>query len=299
MQMPWIFSSTSLPNTSEPIDFLLEDRDEPMHGTFGNGSFHSRWADYSASRVQSWRSTSADLTATRMPPATTPSRTLIGAIKRFARLFPMRSDAAHVDVACARAQFTQSTHQLDVFNGRQETYPQQPDFVVGGTLDSSQARFPVAPGAARQRVEHAISRDRANGIRGSRRLTVSLRASSPDAFARSGIIRLRQTSIVGVQPLWSHTVEANCTIASITSRDASDGRVSWIGQERRNDTWKRRAILQHRIPELSFRCAAASWTCGSMGICRPFIRWSTQEHSDGSSLKCSRRAMRVMFAESH
>jgi hypothetical protein len=55
MQAKWIFSSTFLPYTGEPIDFLLEDRSEPIHGTFDNGIFHSRWANYSASRVQSWR----------------------------------------------------------------------------------------------------------------------------------------------------------------------------------------------------------------------------------------------------
>ena len=60
MQAPWIFSSTFLPYTGEPIDFLLKDRSEPLHGTFGNGMFHSRWADYGADRVQSWRGSDAD-----------------------------------------------------------------------------------------------------------------------------------------------------------------------------------------------------------------------------------------------
>jgi len=40
MQAPWIFSSTFLPYTSELIDFLLEDRSEPLDGTFGDGMFH-------------------------------------------------------------------------------------------------------------------------------------------------------------------------------------------------------------------------------------------------------------------
>lgn len=60
MQAPWIYSSTFLPYTGEPIDFLIKDRSEPLHGTFGNGMFHSRWADYDADLVQSWRGSEAD-----------------------------------------------------------------------------------------------------------------------------------------------------------------------------------------------------------------------------------------------
>jgi hypothetical protein len=55
MHAPWIVSSTFLPYTGEPIDFRLEDRSQPIHGTFLDGIFHSRWADYGAHRVQSWR----------------------------------------------------------------------------------------------------------------------------------------------------------------------------------------------------------------------------------------------------
>ena len=57
MQNQWIFSSTFLPYTGEPIDFMLEDRGQPIHGTYADGSFHSRWADYDADRVTSWRGT--------------------------------------------------------------------------------------------------------------------------------------------------------------------------------------------------------------------------------------------------
>jgi len=49
------FSSTFLPYSGEPIDFQLEDREEPIHGTFDKGVFHSRWANYEVARVQSWR----------------------------------------------------------------------------------------------------------------------------------------------------------------------------------------------------------------------------------------------------
>jgi hypothetical protein len=60
MSTKWNFSSTFLPYTGEPIDFQLEDREEPIHGTFANGTFHSRWADYDADRVQSWRTAIGD-----------------------------------------------------------------------------------------------------------------------------------------------------------------------------------------------------------------------------------------------
>lgn len=55
MSTPWIFCSTFLPSIGEPIDFLLEGRDEPIHGTFDRGVFHSRWAEYESARVRSWR----------------------------------------------------------------------------------------------------------------------------------------------------------------------------------------------------------------------------------------------------
>jgi hypothetical protein len=55
METQWIFSSTFLPGAGEAIEFLLEEREQPMHGTFANGAFHSSWADYDSSRVGSWR----------------------------------------------------------------------------------------------------------------------------------------------------------------------------------------------------------------------------------------------------
>lgn len=63
MQAQWIYSSTFLPYTGEPIEFMLEDRQQPIHGIFANGLFHSRWADYDADRVQSWRESDDDPSA--------------------------------------------------------------------------------------------------------------------------------------------------------------------------------------------------------------------------------------------
>ncbi len=56
----WILSSTYLPHRGETIDFQLDDREEPVHGTFADGNFHSRWADYSVDRVTSWRKAVVD-----------------------------------------------------------------------------------------------------------------------------------------------------------------------------------------------------------------------------------------------
>jgi hypothetical protein len=91
MQAPWIFSSTFLPCAGEPVDFLVEDRMQPMHGTFGNGMFHSRWADYGADRVQSWRGSEADPSAAHldMPKAST-TEVSIALFKRLTRLLSWR-----------------------------------------------------------------------------------------------------------------------------------------------------------------------------------------------------------------
>jgi hypothetical protein len=60
MATQWIFSATYLPHGGESIDFRLDDREEPIHGTFADGSFHSRWADYPVDRVRAWRKALAD-----------------------------------------------------------------------------------------------------------------------------------------------------------------------------------------------------------------------------------------------
>lgn len=60
MATHWIFSSTYLPHSGEPVDFQIDDREEPLHGTFANGCFHSRWADYAVERVRSWRKAMVD-----------------------------------------------------------------------------------------------------------------------------------------------------------------------------------------------------------------------------------------------
>lgn len=55
MQEKWISNAAHLPSIGESIEFLVEGRQQSIHGTFANGIFHSRWADYDASRVTTWR----------------------------------------------------------------------------------------------------------------------------------------------------------------------------------------------------------------------------------------------------
>jgi hypothetical protein len=88
----WFFSATFLPYTGEPIDFRLEDRETPISGTYVDGKFHSRWADFSPDRVLSWREAVVD--PTRVPIATlvvTGHRKWALDLKRLARrLLPIR-----------------------------------------------------------------------------------------------------------------------------------------------------------------------------------------------------------------
>ena len=95
MQAPWIYSSTFLPYTGEPIDFLLEDRSQPMHGTFADGMFHSRWADYAADRVQSWHGSDADPSAEPLDiPNAAPRQVWVALLKRLPQIFSMWQNAS-------------------------------------------------------------------------------------------------------------------------------------------------------------------------------------------------------------
>jgi hypothetical protein len=97
MQASWIFSSTFLPCTGEPVDFLLEDRSQPMHGTFANGMFHSRWADYAADRVQSWRGADSDPSAEPLDlPKAATTGSWVALLKRLPQVFSMRRNACPV-----------------------------------------------------------------------------------------------------------------------------------------------------------------------------------------------------------
>jgi hypothetical protein len=111
MQAQWIFSSTFLPYTGEPIEFLLEDRKQPIHGTFANGIFRSRWADYGADRVASWRKADGDPSAEpiEMPHAVA-SGTFMATLKRLGRALstsrraaPIKPTRSHSRLVAAQA----------------------------------------------------------------------------------------------------------------------------------------------------------------------------------------------------
>ena len=54
MQMSWISSSTNLPLEGEPVQFLADGREVSLRGTYTNGVFHSRWAEYDVGRIGAW-----------------------------------------------------------------------------------------------------------------------------------------------------------------------------------------------------------------------------------------------------
>jgi hypothetical protein len=85
MQTQWIFSSTFLPHVGEPVDFMLEDRGQSIRGTFSDGSFHSRWADYDAQRVKSWRGSGNDPSDVQATAKAAPTGAFLGMLKRWVR----------------------------------------------------------------------------------------------------------------------------------------------------------------------------------------------------------------------
>jgi len=98
MSTPGIFSSTFLPHSGEPVDFLLEDREDPIHGTFDEGAFHSRWASYDPTRVRSWRLALIDPSHEMIvPPRVSAGRKVFAALENAAlRLMGKGHPAANV-----------------------------------------------------------------------------------------------------------------------------------------------------------------------------------------------------------
>lgn len=85
MHDQWIYRSGVLPNSGEPIEFRLEEREQPIPGTFADDVFHSRWADYGSSRVGSWRSLDSD-------PSACPIEAPTSTAGSFARIFKRLKD---------------------------------------------------------------------------------------------------------------------------------------------------------------------------------------------------------------
>ncbi len=101
MQTKWVFSTTFLPYTGEPIEFLLEDRKQSIHGTFANGIFHSRWADYDADRVQSWRGAGGDPAAEAIAiPEVARAGTFMTTLKRLTKVLSRNRNAAPIQLVC-------------------------------------------------------------------------------------------------------------------------------------------------------------------------------------------------------
>jgi len=93
MSTTWFISATFLPYTGEPIDFLLEERGEPIHGTFANGMFQTRLANYETGLVRSWREAVVEPTheVVAEPPVGR-RRAWVTMLKKVASLFPGGSD---------------------------------------------------------------------------------------------------------------------------------------------------------------------------------------------------------------
>ncbi len=107
MEAKWIFSSTFLPYTGEPIEFMLEEREQPIHGTFANGVFHSRWADYETDRVQSWRESEGEPSVALMAtPQTVRTSLFITTLKRLSSMLSRGRPAAPIVPSRSHARTT-------------------------------------------------------------------------------------------------------------------------------------------------------------------------------------------------
>ncbi len=92
MQDQWNYSSSFLPYTGEPIEFRLEEREQPLHGIFADGVFHSRWADYAQNLVGSWRRLDTSPEAWPIAAPESPTRSFSGIVKRM-KMIVSRSHA--------------------------------------------------------------------------------------------------------------------------------------------------------------------------------------------------------------
>ena len=55
MKTAWILSSTALPRDGQPIEFVLDNREVAIAGTYAGQIFQSRWTSYDLERVGAWR----------------------------------------------------------------------------------------------------------------------------------------------------------------------------------------------------------------------------------------------------
>jgi hypothetical protein len=55
MNTPWVRSSTALPREDQPVEFVLDNRNAAIEGTYTGRIFQSRWTSYDIERVRAWR----------------------------------------------------------------------------------------------------------------------------------------------------------------------------------------------------------------------------------------------------
>jgi len=55
MHSQWVASSAALPHEGQSVEFVLDDRDIAIDGTYARQIFCSRWTSYEVGRVRTWR----------------------------------------------------------------------------------------------------------------------------------------------------------------------------------------------------------------------------------------------------
>ncbi len=71
MYTQWVGSAAGLPQEGQPVEFVLNDREVAMDGTYGGRTFHSHWSGYPIDRVRSWWPAEFDSCGTALAYATT------------------------------------------------------------------------------------------------------------------------------------------------------------------------------------------------------------------------------------
>ena len=54
MPQQWIATRDALPDNGQDVQFLLDQHEVSLEGTYQDGAFCSRWAKHDAIRVSSW-----------------------------------------------------------------------------------------------------------------------------------------------------------------------------------------------------------------------------------------------------
>jgi hypothetical protein len=57
MHPNWITTAARLPSDGSAVEFVLDERECPLRGTYALGRFESRWTCYPPTCVRQWRTT--------------------------------------------------------------------------------------------------------------------------------------------------------------------------------------------------------------------------------------------------